>query len=221
MKGRKLRGAICLAWLALTLAACSSPPRSAIILCAGDSLTERGYPRHLTRLLNQSGVRVRVRNYGRSGFTSGEYLKFLEAGRAKLEAERPDFVLLQLGTNDVRLDGDRTPIEAFENHMRRIIGIFSGFRTRWNRRPRILLASIPPVPEDTGFPFSPESAVRVREEINPVLKRLSFELRLPLVDNFTLFRDSPRLLRDIHPTEEGYRLMAANWQAGLQPFLGR
>jgi len=36
-----------------------------------------------------------------------------------------------------------------------------------------------------------------------------------------LFRDRPRLLRDVHPTEEGYRLMAANWLAGLKPFLSR
>jgi lysophospholipase L1-like esterase len=221
MRIRKLPGIFCFAWAALALTACSSPPRSIIILCAGDSLTEQGYPRHLTRLLNQSGVRARVCNYGRSGFTSGEYLKFLEARRAKMETERPDFILLQLGTNDVRRDGDRTPIEAFKNNMRRIIGIFSDFKTRWNHRPRILLASIPPVPEDTGFPFSPESAVRVREEINPVLKRLSIELRLPLIDNFTAFQDKPGLLKDVHPTEEGYRLMAANWQAALQPFLIR
>jgi lysophospholipase L1-like esterase len=105
--------------------------------------------------------------------------------------------------------------------MRRIIGIFSGFKTRRNKRPQILLASIPPVPEDTGFPFSAESTVRVTDEINPIIKRLSLELRLPLVDNFTVFRDKPGLLKDVHPTEEGYRLMAANWQAGLRPFLDR
>ncbi len=203
----------------LMLAACSSRPRSFIILCAGDSLTEQGYPSHLEKLLAQSGVRARVRNYGRSGFTSGEYLRFLEARRTSLEVEQPDFVLLQLGTNDVRLDGDHTPAEVFENNMRRIIGIFSDFRTRWSRRPLILLASIPPVPEETGFPFSPESSARVREEINPVMKRLSAELRLPLIDNFVLFRDRPGLLRDVHPTEEGYQRMAANWYAGLKPFL--
>jgi len=221
VKSRGRRGVLLAAWAVLGLAACSSPPRSVIIFCAGDSLTEQGYPRHLARLLSQSGIRARVRNYGRSGYTSGEYLKFLEASRAHLETERPDFILLQLGTNDVRLDGDRTSTEDFEGQLRRIIGIFFEFKTRWNGTPRILLASIPPVPEDTGFPFSAESAVRVRKEINPVIKRLSLELRLPLVDNFTAFRDRPLLLKDVHPTEEGYRQMAVNWQAGLAPYLAR
>ena len=220
MSVQKWPGRFCLAWLALMLAACSTPPRNIIIFCAGDSLTEQGYPRYLARLLEQSGIRARVGNFGRSGFTSGEYLKFLEARRADLEKERPDYILIQLGTNDVRLDGDRTSREAFEEHMRRIIGIFSGFRTRWNGQPKILLASIPPVPEATGFPFSAESTARVVDEINPVLKRLSLELHLPLVDNFTPFRDKPGLLAGVHPTEEGYRLMAANWQAGLKPLLG-
>ncbi|MGB9004538.1 MAG: SGNH/GDSL hydrolase family protein [Candidatus Aminicenantales bacterium] len=219
MKGGGLPGFVCLGLAVLMLAACSSRPRNFIILCAGDSLTEQGYPSHLEKLLAQSGVRARVRNYGRSGFTSGEYLRFLEGRRTSLEAEQPDFVLLQLGTNDVRLDGDHTPAEAFENNMRRIIGIFSDFRTRWGRRPLILLASIPPVPEEIGFPFSPESSARVREEINPFLNRLSAELRLPLIDNFVLFRDRPGLLRDVHPTEEGYQRIAANWYAGLKPFL--
>jgi len=220
MNAGKWPGRFCLVCLALILAGCSSPPRSVIILCAGDSLTEQGYPKHLGRLLEQSGIRTRMGNYGRSGFTSGEYLRFLESRRTDLEKEHPDYILLQLGTNDVRLDGDRTSREAFEDHMRRIIGIFSGFKTRRNNRPKILLASIPPVPEDTGFPFSPESTVRVTDEINPIIKRLSLELRLPLVDNFTAFHDKPGLLKDVHPTEEGYRLMAANWQAGLKPFLG-
>jgi lysophospholipase L1-like esterase len=215
------RGLFCLGLAVFMLASCSSPPRNFIILCAGDSLTELGYPSYLAKLLTRSGVRARVRNYGRSGFTSGEYLRFLEARRNSLEAEQPDFILLQLGTNDVRLDGDHTPAAAFESNMRRIIGIFSDFRTRWGGRPLILLASIPPVPETTGFPFSPESSVRVREEINPFLNRLSAELRLPLVDNFILFRESPGLLRDVHPTGEGYQRMAANWYDGLKPFLVR
>lgn len=54
--------------------ACSSPPPSYVILCAGDSITESGYPRFLNSLCKREGVRAKVFNYGKSGHTSGEYL---------------------------------------------------------------------------------------------------------------------------------------------------
>ncbi len=200
-----------------------SPPRTGnvIVLCAGDSLTELGYPRHLKRLLEMDGVRARVLNYGRSGNTSGEYLRFLEAARPRLEAERPDFILLQLGTNDVRLDGDRTGAAEFEDNMRRIIGIFSGFRNRSGAVSRLLLALVPPVPAGAEFPFSPESSARVEREINPLIRRLADERKLDLVDNYALFLDAPGLLTDVHPTNDGYRRLAANWHAALKPHLPR
>src|SRR4030042_2155148 len=55
-----------------------SPPRTGkvIVLCAGDSLTEPGDPRHLKRLLEMDGGRARALTYGRRGNTSGEYLRF-------------------------------------------------------------------------------------------------------------------------------------------------
>jgi len=209
---------------AAALQVCRSPapgPGNVIVLCAGDSLTEWGYPRHLRRLLERDGVRARILNYGRSGNTSGEYLRFLEGAARRLEAGKPDFILLQLGTNDVRVDGDRTGTAEFMSNMRRIIGIFSGFRDRAGEAPRIFLALIPPVPPRIEFPFSPESSARVEKEINPALRRLAGELSVELVDNFMLFKDAPGLLPDVHPTSEGYRRLAASWHVALKPHLPR
>src|SRR5512137_1332235 len=87
--------------LPLFVSVCASPPRGVIILCAGDSLTAKAYPHYLQKLLNADGLRARVVNRGVSGDTSGEYLAWL-TDPAREEAilwDRPDIILLQLGTN--------------------------------------------------------------------------------------------------------------------------
>jgi len=199
---------------------CSSHPRqSVIILCAGDSLTDSEYPRDLQRLLARDGIAARVLNFGRPGNNSGEYRRFLENRQAALADEHPDFVLLQLGTNDVRLDGDQTDTPAFSRNLRAIIAVFRGFTSRRGGRSAILLGTIPPVPETAGFPFGPASRARVTGEINPLIRQLAQEERLGLVDHEPLFSASPELLPDVHPSREGYRRLARNWYDALSPRL--
>lgn len=208
--------------LTALLAACGSAPKEAsavIILCAGDSLTAEGYPRLLRQALREDGVRARVLNEGRSGHTTREYLKFLRGAEVGLKAASPDFILLQLGTNDVRFDGDRTALPEFVANLREIAGIFAGFRNRAGRPSRLLLATVPPIPETAPFPFRPESGRRVVEEINPAIRSLAAEANLPLVDNYALFAASPGLLPDVHPSPEGYRRLALGWRTALRPFL--
>jgi len=205
--------------LGVVLCSCGPSTGNDIILCAGDSLTEAGYPSLLEKMLKKDGRRVKVLNYGRSGDTSGQYLRFLSRNRPQLEAQNPDFVLLMLGTNDVRLDGDHTPAPDFEKNMREIIRIFADFRTRDGRSPRILLGTIPPVPEGIPFPFGPESTRRAVEEINPLIRAIAGDNKIPLADNYRLFSVPSPLLPDVHPSPEGYQAMARNWRESLNPFL--
>jgi len=203
------------------ISVCASSPRGVIILCAGDSITAKAYPHFLQQIFNKEGLKARVLNYGRSGFTSGEYLRFLETNGERLRAERPDIVLIELGTNDVRADADHTPTDAFKDNMKKIIAIFRAFQSRAGKMPQILLATIPPIPSDTPLPFAPESGQRVSEEINPALLSISSEENLPLVDNYALFLNQPDLLPGVHPSRDGYRRLAENWFAALKPFLER
>jgi acyl-CoA thioesterase I len=203
------------------ISACSSPPRGVVILCAGDSLTAKAYPHFLQRLLNADGIAARVVNQGVSGDNSGEYLAWL-TDPVREEAilwHRPDIILLQLGTNDVRVDGDHLETGRFVANMKNIIEHFRGFISRTADRSRIVLALIPPVPEREPFPFSAESARRVREEINPAIARLAREYGLPLVDNYGIFAERPDLLPGVHPTTEGFRLMARNWHEAVGKIL--
>jgi lysophospholipase L1-like esterase len=216
---RVLVSLLCLLATIAFYADCHRPPRGVIILCAGDSLTDSEYPRHLQRLLAREGKRAKVLNYGRKGHASGEYLRFLRQQGASMARERPDFILLQLGTNDVRVDGDRTPADVFGRNLEAIIALFREFTDRRGERARILLATIPPLPEEFSPPFGPGSRERVVSEINPLIRELAAAERLPLVDNYSLFLRSPELLPEVHPTSEGYRLMAWNWLESLRPLL--
>lgn len=205
--------------LSILFVFCSTPPQGIVVLCAGDSLTAADYPRHLRRLLSRDGFRVRVLNHGRKGNTSGEYLSFLRQHQSELGREHPDFILLQLGTNDVRADGDFTPAEAFVGNMKNILAVFREFRDRRGEKSQILLATIPPLPENFSPPFGPRSRQRVSREINPLIAKLAADENLVLVDNYSLFLKFPQFLPAVHPSGEGYRLMAENWYAAIRLLL--
>jgi len=198
---------------------CSAPTKGVIIFCAGDSITEAAYPNFLQKILNKEKIKAKVLNYGRSGNTTGEYLNFLKNNKNTLAEKHPDFILLQLGTNDVRIDHDSTSGEKFYSNMKKILKIFQRFKNSSGKKTKILLATIPPIPEASLSPFSPKSAGRVTEEINPLIKKISAEEKIDLVDNYTLFIQSPHLLPEVHPTREGYRVLAQNWFNSLKPML--
>ena len=209
-------------WLVISMlffSFCSSQPQGFIILCAGDSITADDYPRFLQRRFDQDGILAKVLNYGRSGNTSGEYLAFMKKNIAVLSEEHPDFILIQLGTNDLREDLDYTSTAQFSENMKDIIDIFSGFKTRSGKTSQCLIATIPPIPENYSFPFTEDSQRRVREEINPALKQIADAKGLVLVDNYALLLDQPQLLPEVHPSREGYRQIARNWFDSLKPLI--
>jgi len=214
------RGSILILLLvALSISTCASSPKAVIIFCAGDSITAADYPRFLQKQLIRDGFRAKTINHGRSGNTSGEYLVFLSKNRARLAEKHPDFILLQLGTNDVRADRDKTSPAAFRANMKKIVELFRTFHNRKGKRSILLVATIPPVPKGTPFPFTDRSRERVTSEINPIIKDICLEEKIPLVDNYALFLKFPELLPEVHPTLEGYRCLAGNWYEALKPLL--
>jgi len=203
------------------LTSCKSSSNGLIILCAGDSITESIYPRYLQKALKREGIKARVLNYGINGNTSGEYLNFLNKNKEALSNKYPDFILLQLGTNDVRIDHDKTESLQFYMNMKNIISLFRTFKAQTGRDSQILLATVPPIPENVSFPFNKNSASRVTEEINPLIKKICMEENIPLVDNHIIFVNSPKLLPEVHPSREGYRELSLNWLRALKPFLAQ
>lgn len=216
-----------LAWafaLALPLVGCrkdSPPPPSGlpVVLCAGDSITAGGYPGQLQRRLDEAGYRLQVINAGNPGNTSGEYLAFLRRSRI-LEQTNPRWVLLQLGTNDVRSDGDATPVARFRENLAAILDFVAAHRNPDGSSPRVLLATIPPVPVEIAGHFDAASRARVAAEINPAIHEIGGRRRITLVDNHRLFATHPEWLPDIHPNEMGYRALGDAWYTTLAPLLG-
>ena len=207
--------------LAVSLAGCrgAPPPVPPVLLCAGDSITAGGYPWYLQRHLDEAGYRLKVINAGEKGNTSGEYLGYLRRSHL-IERTRPRWILLQLGTNDVRCDGDATPLDRFRENLEAILDIAAGQRDPDGAAPRVLLATIPPVPVEVPGQFDAASRTRVEGEINPAIREIAARRALPLVDNHRLFVSRPALLPAVHPSEQGYRALAENWFAALAPLLG-
>ena len=196
---------------------CSSASRGVIVICAGDSITAEAYPHFLQRLFNTAGIRARVLNFGRSGNTSGEYLGFLERNKERLKSGRPDFVLLQLGTNDVRVDADSTETPIFADNMIRIIEIFRTVSEPLGKSPAAL-AGHGSSRASRPLPFSPgvgEARFRGNQPRRP---RHRGQRRISLVDHYALFRE-PDLLSGVHPSREGYKRLAENWFLAIKPIL--
>ena len=189
------------------------------MLCAGDSITAGGYPWYLERCLRGAGYRLRVINAGEKGNTSGEYLAYLRRSRV-LERTGPRWVLLQLGTNDARCDGDATPAERFRENLDAILDLVADHRNPDGSAPLVLLATIPPVPAEIPGHFDAASRARVGSEINPAIREIAARRGIFIVDNHRLFATRPELLPGVHPSEKGYRALGDSWCGALAPFLG-
>ena len=200
--------------LSATTANCSTPvDKELVILCIGDSITAGSYPKRLQINLNKAGIPAKVLNCGMSGYTSGDYLRFMRSFPLFKMVE-PDIILLQLGTNDVRTDFAHTETAQFVENMKNIVNLI---REELYRRapPLVLISTILPI-KPAPFVFTERSARRVVEEINPAIREISDKLDIPLVDNFALFKNHPEWLADgVHPNERGYQAMADNWSAVL------
>lgn len=187
-----------------------------VILCAGDSITAASYPKHLKQLMIEDGIPVQVINAGVKGDSTAEYIRFLERSQI-IERTAPHWVLLQLGTNDLRIDSHATTTEQFQRNLEAIIERFGRLRLRDGSSPEIILATIPPIPVEVPWQFNARSRTRVETEINPAIRTIARRRQLILVDVHAVFAARPHLLPEIHPNEEGYRVLALTWHRVLKP----
>jgi lysophospholipase L1-like esterase len=189
-----------------------------VVLCAGDSITAASYPKHLSGLLKRDGLRAQVINAGVDGHSTAEYIRFLERSRI-VERSAPNWVLLQLGTNDLRIDSHATTTEQFSRNLEAILDRIGRYRHADGSPPRVLLATIPPIPLEVRWHFDAGSRARVEKEINPAIRAIAARRGLVLADIHALFAGRPDLLPEVHPSEEGYRELAASWHRILAPLI--
>jgi lysophospholipase L1-like esterase len=189
-----------------------------VILCAGDSITAASYPKYLKTLLVRDGLPVQVINAGVKGDNTAEYIRFLDRSQI-IERTHPHWVLLQLGTNDLRIDNHATTTVQFRKNIEAILDRIGRHRNRDGSVPTVILATIPPIPVEIRWRFNAGSRARVEAEINPALRDIARRRGLILADNYAVFAARPELLPEIHPNEEGYRALAEAWRRILAPLV--
>ena len=189
---------------------CYSGEKDSMILCLGDSLTDSewgNYPTHLSKFFLKSEVASIAISRGMPGNTSGEYLKFFSKSKM-LKKFKPKIIVIMLGTNDVRVDYDKTSTKKFKENMSAIINIIRAFEKKRKYKIRIYICTIPPIFTPDLNTFTKESARRVDEEIVPAIEELSVEHNLELIDLHSVFERNRDLLPGIHPSPGGYYKIA-------------
>jgi lysophospholipase L1-like esterase len=197
------------------------------IITFGDSLTAprngvTTYSDVLRDRLPAFGAAADVINAGVPGNTS-------EMARARFEkdviSQKPDLVIIQLGTNDSAIDVWKNPpatqarvsIERFQENMEFFVQtlrtseveviLMTPLRMAWTDKLRSLYGKPPyRTDNDNGFNFN-----RVRYAA--VVRRIAGQRNGPLVDAEALV-PTTALLDGLHPGSEGHRLVA---EALLQP----
>ena len=175
------------------------------VVCLGDSITHRGYPKVLGELLKMNAI-----NAGVSGQNS-------KAGLARLKKDaldqKPDVVVLLFGTNDSRLDSSSAHVEIpkFSENLTSII------RQSREAGAKVVLCTMSPINEEKYFTRHKkadfESAgglgavlTKYREAIQAVGKK---EGATVLNLNQSLEYDATWLSADgVHPTEAGNKHVA-------------
>jgi len=185
------------------------PPSTTRVLCMGDSITASGYGDYTVRMaarFREARAEVEVFTAARPGHTSGEYLNWMRTTRP-LDKTNPHLVILMLGTNDTRIDGDHTPTPRFLANMEAILNRVAAHRNPDTSTPRVILATIPPIPSPSLEVFNLESQRRVEKEINPAIRKLAASRRLHLAEVHGFFRKRVKLMAGVHPSPEGYRAL--------------
>ncbi len=179
------------------------------VACIGNSITygagikdriKDSYPAQLGRIL---GDGYEVKNFGFSARTlllKGDYPYMAEDKFFNAIKWEPDIVIIKLGTNDSKPQNWKFKDE-FEADYRKLINAFDTL----DSKPNIYVVAAVPVFE-TRWEIS--DAV-VKNEVNPLIKKIAREEGLQLIDLYPPFIGKGALFPDhIHPNAEGAGEMA-------------
>jgi lysophospholipase L1-like esterase len=203
-----------------------APPRlqATRFLAFGDSITEGkdsppaptnllvempgSYPWHLERMLRSrySLQPIDVLNNGMGGEAAHEtgYLRLPES----LDEYRPEALLLMEGTND--LLGLTVGLE------RGMVALDQMVREAKGRGIRVFLATIPP--QRSGGLRNRDLVAGLIPQFNERIRALAAREGVVLVDVYDAMKDRLHLIGidDLHPTLEGYEVMAETFKEAIQ-----
>jgi lysophospholipase L1-like esterase len=187
------------------------------VVCFGDSITKRGYPEELAKLLGAAVV-----NAGVGGHTSTAGLKRMQRDVLDL---KPGVVIICFGTNDSRVDAPKVhvPVEQYTANLRQMIARCADIHAR------VVLCTVPPINPDPYFQRHEKVAFdalgglpKILDEYRAAVRRLAAEFDLPLVDLGQQLVATPTWLSadGVHPSPAGNAILAQLVAAKIAPLLG-
>jgi len=190
-----------------------------VICCAGDSLM-RPMPWYFRQLLLSDSPHFILYEWAQGGLSSVTYQGFYRQQAERWRRIRPEFILLQLGTNDVVpvLEG-RLSLDDFKANLTSIIREFQTYRTPRGESARILLATVPLFADD---PANQDKNRLVKTAINPAIREIVKRAQACLADNFSVLEGRPEFYDPdgVHPNPLGEAALAKNWIKSLKACRG-
>jgi lysophospholipase L1-like esterase len=177
------------------------------VACVGDSITAGGYPGHLQKMLDTTGDKYVVKNFGVGGATmmtrsDRPYTK-QKAYENALKFE-PQIIVLMLGTNDTRKAGPNTyeHIADFVPDGKKIVESFQAVSSK----PKIFLCLPVPIYGEGNFGLNNENLVA---GVIPGLKKIAAETKVTLLDMNTPLSGHADWFGDrVHPNADGAKTIA-------------
>ena len=208
--GKKPMNKLAALTVLLVLVSCAEKGRDEFVIgCVGDSLM-RPIPSHLKKLMRGLERGIVVVGWAQGGMTVRSYLDFYKRRFPRGRTKNPDFVLIQLGTNDVRslIEGDST-LDEFETDLKGIIEEFTKYSNGRGESSHVLIANVPLC---VGERYAKSNRF-VQETLNPSIEKIAEEEGLCLVDNYRILNNRAHLYSHdgVHPKRVGERALAQNW----------
>ena len=196
-----------------------------VVTCLGDSVTH-GYPYLNTDKTYPAKLQVNLRaeygndsydvsNRGVSGYRADQVLAALQSENW-LSTDNPDFVLLMVGGNDL---AQYQSIESTVSEVQQILDVVNRHTNADGSEPEIILSAFIP-----NLLYGVLGSAYVNQ-FNQQLESNVSGIDLYFTDNWTDFYDTGTskartalMADDTHPNEDGYTVMASNWQSAINTF---
>lgn len=188
-----------------------------VVICFGDSITNRGYYKTLGRMLGVDAI-----NAGVGGNSTAKALRRLSSDVLE---KAPDFVVILFGTNDLRADAAKVyvPIQKYKTNLETIIDQCQEAGVG------VVLCTIPPIEHKAFFtrhkrePFDAHGGLaKMITSYREAAREVASKHKIPLVDLNALLEKEPKWLSKdgVHPSDDGNEIIAKHVAAALAPLLG-
>lgn len=187
----------------------SEKPATTKIVCFGDSITKRGYPKLLGEQLKAQNFTAQSINAGVGGHTTRQGLHRM---KKDVQHHHPDVVVILFGTNDMRVDSEKhVPIAEYQKNLTEMVNACRKIGSK------VILCTVPPINDEPYFSRHDLKVFQASGGLQALVKgyceaamKVSEQTHVPLVDLQTLLKATPAWMHadGVHPTDTGNRIIA-------------